>query len=426
MRVFTQKLWDDQQKKFRPGSFLIRAGRCQDFCWGESTGSEKSVDLSPFCVAPASIDLHVHSRGFREEHKESFDTLEAGALAGGVAVIACMANTQPRLDHVERIKEFLKLTRESPVEMIPFAAVTEALEGKKDTDWEKLLSLPVAGLSDDGKPILCEDRFVRALKITKRSKKLFSLHEEDLCISEKSILHKSAQSYRTGIPGSPSDSETRMVERDLSWSARLKAPIHLCHLSSGKSVDLIRQYRKKGAKVSAELTPHHGLLTLEDFPEGKATDWSQFKVCPVIREKSDRKALWAGLRSGDIDCFATDHAPHSRLEKALPMASAAHGILSLENHLGLYDQVRRQAKLSWGKFFRLSAERPAELLGLQKEYGKLLDNYWANFVVFEELSQPQPIDFKKSKSRNGPWANQKIQLKLRQTWIRGRCVYESN
>jgi len=426
-RVFSRQLWNERKGRFEAGSLLLRSGRIDRFDWGEpaKTKTRSSfVDLDGLKIAPSSVDMHVHSRGFDESHKENFETLEASALQGGVSVMACMANTRPRLDTVARIKEFFRLTQKSSVRMVPFAAVTEGLEGRLDTDWNALLKLPVAGLSDDGKPLLDEDRFVRALKTTKRFKKVLSLHEEDLHCSEASVLHLSQQSMRTGHAGSPAEAEFTMVERDLKWSAKLKAPIHLCHLSSKESVALIRKYRRLGAMVSAELTPHHGLLTVDDFPEESRCEWSQFKVCPVIREKSDQKVLLAALRTGEIDCFASDHAPHSRLEKDLPMDLAAHGIQSLENHFVLYDQIRRSARLSWKRFFELSSLRPASLLGLAKDYGGLREGLRANFIVFDEIAS-RPLSWAVSKSRNGPWGEQPGEVRVFQHWIDGRCHYEN-
>jgi dihydroorotase len=427
MRIYSRQLWNAERACFSEGTLSLEKGRIESIRWAApqvSKGGGKILDFGDLKIGPSSVDLHIHSRGFDEEHKESFESLEAGALRGGVSVMACMANTRPRLDSVENIREFLKQTKNSLVEMLPFGAVTEGLEGKKDTDWERILQLPVVGLSDDGKPIADEDRFVRALKITKKAKKILSLHEEDLSCSRASVIHQSPQSLRAGLPGSPASSETIMVERDLQWSARLKAPIHLCHLSSAESVQLIRKYRQLGALVSAELTPHHGLLSIEDFPEKDALQWSQFKVCPVIRTKKDREALLKALRTGEIDCFASDHAPHSRLEKDRPMESAAHGIVSLENHFPLYAEVKERARLSWARFFELSSERPAQLLGRQKDFGSLRVGCWANFIVFEELKTEAPLQWGCSKSQNGPWENQRVHHRLLQHWIKGRRVYE--
>ncbi len=425
MRIYSKNLWNSARSQFAEGSFEIRGGRLTQFLWGAPSGKgakSKIKDFGDLMILPSAVDLHVHSRDFDESHKETFESLQSQAFQGGVAVMACMANTMPRLDSLERLKDFFRRTQKLKVRLLPFAAVTKNLEGIDATDWDKLLKLPIAGLSDDGKPILNEDMMRSVLKVTKKFKKLLSLHEEDLRISKASVIHLSASSLRLGIDGSPEDSEWTMVERDLALAHEVKAHVHFGHLSSAQSVELLRRARKKGVSFSAELTPHHALLTVEDYESLSPTLWSKMKVCPCIRVSTDRSSLWRGLNEGLLDCLASDHAPHTSFEKDRPLVEAAHGMISMQYHLPLYHEVRSRAKVSAAQFVRALSQRPAQLLGLQNEVGDLKEGLKAHFVVFDPKGE-QTIHFDRSRSKNSPFEGKSIKGRVVEHWIEGGRVF---
>jgi dihydroorotase len=426
-RIFSKNLWNEAKQKFEAGSLSIDKDQIESIEFGEPRGvnaKKKILDFDSLYVGPSAVDLHIHARDFSEHHKETFDSTEAAAKKGGVSTLVCMANTRPRLDSCERLSEFFEKTKKNFLRFIPFAAVTKNLDGAEPTDFEKLLSMPIAGLSDDGKPILNEKIFRRALLATQKRRKILSLHEEDHSLSKASLLHLSESSMRLGIEGSPETAESQMVERDLKIAEELKAPLHFGHLSSARSVALIRKAKKKGLQISAELTPHHGLLSVEEAELQPLQKLSLFKVCPPVRSQEDREMLRRGVKDGVLDCFASDHAPHSRFEKDLPMDQAAHGMISLEYFFPLYNELRIQAGWSWKVFYRGLFSRPASLLPHLKNFGRFEKGFEASFLVFDpELSET--LHWSLSKSNNTPFEGKKIRGKIFQHWARGKKVYDT-
>jgi dihydroorotase len=424
MIFFARQVWNRQRGQFMPATFEIHRGRFSRIDWKTPQGAvakKKIKDLGHWIVGPSAVDLHIHSRDFRESHKETFESLEAQMLKGGVSAGACMANTQPRLDDVKTIDEFFKRVSRLSVTLRPFAAVSKNLEGREPTDWAALLKRPIVGLSDDGKPILDSEMMKAAMKATKKFKKFISLHEEDTCTSKASLLHESHSAVRSGIEGSSATSEVSMVKRDIDLLREIKGHLHFGHMSASGSVRALKAARREGLSISAELTPHHGILSVED---SEGFDWSQktlFKVCPVIRSPEDRSALWQGLREGAIDCFASDHAPHSLLEKDTTYTLAAHGMISMEFYWTLYNEVRLRSELSWKKFFDCLAYRPAELLGVSVgfEVGQSAD-----FVVFDP-EEKTALNFQLSKSRNSPFLGKTMRGVLKAHYKGGQSVYET-
>jgi len=226
MIVFSQNLWNEKKGGFEPGSLEIEKKRIKAMSFGIPIGTKarkKIRDYGKLFIGPSAIDLHVHSRDFEESHKETFETLDAAAQKGGVCVGACLANTRPRMDSVKTVDRFLKKASRTRTQFIPYASVTQNLEGKNPTDWNELLKRPTAGLSDDGKPILDSKMMESVLRATKKHKKLLLVHEEDTEISRGSVLSRSEHAMRLGIEGCPETAETTMVERDLQIASKLKA-----------------------------------------------------------------------------------------------------------------------------------------------------------------------------------------------------------
>jgi len=424
MIFFSKQVWNESLGKFMPATLEIDRGRFSRIDWGKPHGlraKKKIVDWDSLIVGPAAVDLHIHARDFKESHKETFESLQAQMFKGGVAAGACMANTQPRLDSVEMVDAFLKRVSKLNLALKPFAAVSKNLEGRESTDWERLLKRPIAGLSDDGKPILNPELMKAAMRATKKAKKFISLHEEDTGSSCASLLHQSAQAVRAGLEGSKADAEVSMVKRDLSFLREIKGHLHFGHMSAAGSVKALKAARREGLSVSAELTPHHGLLSVEDSEDFAWTHKTLFKVCPVIRSVQDRAALWRGLKDGSIDCFASDHAPHSSLEKDTTYALAAHGMISMEFYWTLYNEVRLSSNLSWKRFFDCLSYRPAALLGV--EVG-IRPGAPASFVVFHP-DEKVTIKFELSKSSNSPFQNRAMRGALKAHYHGGRLVYEA-
>ena len=421
---YSKNLWNRDLKRFQSGYFKVENQRISEIEFKSPAFGSSTEDWGDLYLAPASIDLHVHARDFEESHKETFETVEAAAKKGGVAAIACLANTRPRRDSVASIQEFIKRTESKKVLFRPFAAVTKDLAGKENTDWQALLKLPIAGLSDDGKPIEDPERMRAVMKVLKGTSKLLSLHEEDLSLSQGSCLHESPAACRWGVVASPPSAEVSMVERDLRLAKELGVSLHFAHMSSREGVQLLNAARKKGIKFSAELTPHHALLTVDEVLKMKVDQLSQFKVCPPVRGLEDQLALRSNFLDGTLDCFATDHAPHSLFDKELPIEGALHGFSSLEWHWTLANELRLQAGVDWSVLIRATAERPAELLGLSNRLGSLAKGKDASFIVFDPLEEVLLVPGA-SKNHNGPWAGRRCRGKLVATWLGGERVYEA-
>jgi len=421
--IYSKNLWNAQKERFEEGLLQIEKGRfvrLEYACPKGVQAKKKILDFGESFLGPSSVDLHVHSRGFKESHKETFETLECAALKGGVSVAACMANTFPRLDTPARIQDFFKQSLKQKVRFIPFAAVTKNLEGVEPTDWAKLLSLPIAGLSDDGKPILSEAILSGAMKATDRAKKILSLHEEDTRISRASPMHLSETSMRLGFEGSPSEAEWQILKRDLQLGSSLKASLHFAHLSSAESVKILAEAKRRGIAYSAELTPHHALLSVDEAERFSFDQISNFKVCPPIRGVEDRAALLKAVALGVIDCFASDHAPHSTFEKEVPFDQAAHGMIAMEYYFPLLNEIRLQAKMSWARFYRAASSRPSQLLRLDPPFMK---GSRASFLVFDPNDE-QTLIWSRSKSKNTPFEGRKIRGRILAHWIEGVKVYE--
>lgn len=423
--LYTKHLWNDAKGIFAPGVLEVSGERFVAFHWGTPKGvlaKQKIRDLGSAHICPSAVDLHVHTRDFDETHKETFESLEAAAFKGGVVAAACMANTFPRLDSVKRVKEFFSKTKTSRVEFRPFAAVTENLEGVRATDWSALLKMPVVGLSDDGKPVLNENMLSKALLAVKRTNKIISLHEEDTTISQHSLLHESDVACRWGLSGSSAEAEWKLVERDLQWAKKLKAPIHIAHVSSRESLVLIAKARRAGVRVSTEVTPHHALLSVDTAESLSLGDLSLFKVCPVIRGEEDRRAILRALKDGNIDCMASDHAPHSIHEKEQCFEEAAHGMIGLENFFPLYNEIRLQSGMTWARFFAAFRTKPAALYGGSRDLMAFGPKSEASFLIVDP-DKKNRLQWNKSKSTNTPLHGREVRGEVLEHWIRGKCVY---
>jgi len=224
-----------------------------------------------------------------------------------------------------------------------------------------------------------------------------------------------------GVEGSSEEAEALMVERDLQIAQETKAHLHFGHMSSKRAIDLLRKARKQRISFSAELTPHHALLSVNDAESFSHDALSTFKVCPPVRGEEDRRALRAALKDGILDCLASDHAPHSSFEKDRPMASAAHGMISMEYHLSLYNEVRLASRLTWRSFMNAWRFRPAELLGMSAQ--KKWDVGGDADVLVVDVTGKQTIDFSLSPSRNSPFQKKNLRGRVISHWIRGEKVY---
>jgi dihydroorotase len=293
----------------------------------DPTGDVETLDAEGLHAFPAFVDPHVHLRTPGREDEEDLESGTRAAAAGGFCCILAMPNTDPVTDNASvlgSLYERAGLEAQVPVGFL--AAATRGLEGCELTEMAELAAEGAVGFTDDGAPIANAGVLRRAFQYQRLCGRLLALHEEDLSLSGGGVMHEGRTSSLLGVTGIPSVSESTMIERDLAIAGYEGGRCHILHLSAAESVSAVERAKSDGAAATAEVTPHH--LTLTD--EAVLSLDPAFKMNPPLRGESDRKALIEGLRSGVIDCIATDHAPHSREEKEGPFEEAPMGVTGLE------------------------------------------------------------------------------------------------
>ncbi len=313
-----------------PHDILIRNGVIAEL--GEPGGLPASdqidiVDAAGTHVFPGFVDPHVHLRTPGQEYKEDLDTGTAAAAAGGYCAVVAMPNTNPTVDTAAVLGSLIeRARREARVPVGFLASITRGLRGEELTEMAELRDLGAIGFTDDGKPVVSAGMLRKALQYQRLCGGLIALHEEDPALSQDGVMHEGGVSARLGLAGIPSLSESTMIARDSALALYEDARVHFQHLSAIESVQALAAAKEADARVSGEASPHH--LTLTD--DMVRTLDSRFKMNPPLRAEADRQALVEGLRSGVIECVATDHAPHAVHEKEVPFEQAPMGTTGLE------------------------------------------------------------------------------------------------
>jgi len=295
---------------------------------------------------PAFVDPHVHLRTPGQEYKEDLDTGTAAAAAGGFCAVIAMPNTDPVVDDAAILRSLIESARRQARVPVGFlASITRGLEGDDLTEMADLHDVGALGFTDDGKPVVSAGVLRKALQYQRLCGGVIALHEEDPALSRDGVMHEGAVSARLGMAGIPSLSESTMVARDAALAGYENARVHFQHLSCVESVAAVALAKEAGIRVSAEATPHH--LTLTD--DVVRTLDSRMKMNPPLRSDADRRALVEALRSGVIDCVATDHAPHALHEKEVPFEQAPMGTIGLETSFpALFTELVMPGELELG------------------------------------------------------------------------------
>ncbi len=313
-----------------PHDILIRDGRVAELGAPGSLPAPDDGEMFDGAgkhVFPAFVDPHVHMRTPGQEYKEDIESATAAAAAGGYCAVIAMPNTDPVVDDPAVLGSLLeRARREARIPVGFLGAITRGLAGEALTEMAALTDAGALGFTDDGRPVSSAGVLRRALQYQRLCGGVIALHEEDPSLSRDGVMHEGAVSARLGLAGIPSVSESTMIARDAALALYEGARVHFQHLSATESVQALSEAKGAGARVSAEVTPHH--LTLTD--DLVRTLDSRFKMNPPLRGEVDRRSLIEALRSGLIDCVATDHAPHARHEKEVPFEQAAMGTTGLE------------------------------------------------------------------------------------------------
>jgi dihydroorotase len=401
---------------------LIADGRIASLGRRLEAGDELPViDATGLVVAPGFVDMHVHLREPGFEERETIATGGRAAARGGFTSVACMPNTNPVNDRREVTERILKEARlAAPVNVFPVAAVTMGLRGTELADLADLAAAGAVAFSDDGQPIMDSLVMRRALEIAKPFGTPIIDHCEDRALAAGGVMHEGRVSARLGLRGIPSAAEEIMVGRDIVLAEALGARVHIAHLSTRGSARAVREAKARGVAITAEATPHHLVLT-DDLLAGRDPD---FKMNPPLRSREDTEALLEALRDGTIDAVATDHAPHTREDKARGIEAAPFGIVGLETAVSvLLDRLVGRRVLSLGRLIGLLSANPARILGL-KNKGRIAAGADAD-LTFLDLEKRVFVDRDSflSKSRNTPFQGWKLRGAPVMTVVGGRIVY---
>src|SRR6476619_1752587 len=319
------------------------------------------IDVRDLWVVPGLIDLHVHLREPGQEYKEDIETGTRAAAAGGFTTVCCMPNTRPVNDQRAVTELIVRRAREAgAVRVRPIGAITHGLEGKALADIAEMKEAGIVAISDDGRPVMNSGLMRRAFEYAKTFDLPVVQHAEDLDLSEGGAMNEGAVSTRIGIKGQPACAESAMVARDLEIVEWTGARYHVAHVSTARTVALVRDAKRRGLPVTCEVTPHHLALT----DEACAHYDTRAKVMPPLRTPADQEALLEGLGDGTIDCIATDHAPHSPVEKDVEFECAAPGMLGLETALPIILDFVRMGSLDERRAIAALTGAPARAFGL--------------------------------------------------------------
>lgn len=357
-------------------------------------------------VAPGLIDMHTHLREPGEEHKETIATGVKAALSGGFTTICAMPNTNPACDNPAQVEYILSRAKN----VLPIACITKQRAGKEISEMAALKKAGAIAVSDDGDAVANSGLLRRAMEYAAMLDLLVICHCEDKDLVNGGVMHEGYWSTVLGLRPIPAEAESIIVDRDIQLAELTGARVHIAHVSTAKNVEIIRQGKKRGVKITAEVTPHHFTLT-DEAVKNYATN---AKVNPPLRTKEDIKALRAGLKDGTIDVIATDHAPHAQAEKEKEFDYAPFGLIGLETALPLAKRI-----LDWPDLIAKMSCNPNAILKYNR--GTLKPGAIADLIIIDPNKKwIYSADQIKSKSKNSPFLNWEFTARVEQVLIAGK------
>jgi dihydroorotase len=379
--------------------------------------ASRVLDAGRMIVCPGLIDMHVHLREPGREEDETIATGTAAALAGGITSVACMPNTEPALDS-QAAAEFvyLQAARAGNAHVFPVGAITKGRQGAELAEMGGLVEGGAVAFTDDGSPVVSAEIMRRALEYCRMFDKAILSHAEDLELTRDGVMNEGFESMRLGLRGMPAAAEEVMVHRDIALAELTGGRLHILHVSTAGSVDLIRRARQRGVRVSGEACPHHFALTdkyLQTFD-------SNYKMAPPLRTDADLRALIAGLRDGTLEVIASDHAPHAPEKKMRELNEAPNGIIGMETLLPICIlSLVEPGHLTWPQLIEKLTINPARVLGIDR--GTLRPGAMADVTIIDPMVEwtIDPIKFR-SKSRNCPFGGWKVRGRAQTVIVGGR------
>ena len=424
----SQKLWiqggrviDPANQRDEISDVFVIDGRIVETMSETQKSDALKVDASGLVVAPGLVDIHVHFRDPGQTHKEDIRSGSAAAAAGGFTTVVCMPNTSPVCDNAGTIQRIMdKVERESVIKVLPTGCLTIGMNGEHLAPTGQLKAAGVVAMTDDGKCVQSNEIMRRAVEYAKMFDLPIMDHCQDASLTKGAVMNEGEWSLRLGLRGWPKAAEDIIVARNVILSELTGAHIHMQHVSSANSVDILRRAIARGIAVSGEASPHHIEFTdatLEDYDTG-------FKMNPPLRTDADREALIEGLIDGTLACIATDHAPHTVTEKDQEFDYAPFGIIGLENSLASsLETLSHGKRLSLSAVIALMTHKGAELCKL--DAGTLSIGAAADICIFDpdEAWTVDPENFF-SKSRNCPWIGRTLRGKVKATYVDGEAVFD--
>jgi dihydroorotase len=379
----------------------------------------KIINASGMILTPGLIDMHVHLREPGHEYKETIETGSRAAARGGFTTICSMPNTNPVNDN-SQVTGFIKRQGEKAgyARVLPVGAISQGLKGTALAEFGDMKNAGICAVTDDGQPVENPNLMRKALEYAKGLNIPVLSHAEDLRLADNGSMNEGIVSTQLGIKGIPNASESVAVKRDIDIARVTGANLHICHVSTKESVDAIRQAKDEGLKVTCETAPHYFLLT-----EEAVRGYNTFaKMNPPLRSEQDRQAIVNGIADGTIDVIATDHAPHSEVEKDLEFDKAAFGIVGIETAIPLSLKLVHDEIISIEELIEKMSKNPASILNIQANIEK---GAQADITIIDPDIEFEidPLTFF-SKSKNTPFKGYKVKGDTYLTMVAGNIVYE--
>lgn len=422
MRILIKngRVVDPANRKNGPWDILIQGSRISKVGKGLEAGRAKTIDASGLMVVPGLVDMHVHLREPGREDEETIDSGTRAAAAGGFTSVMCMPNTDP-VNDCESVTHYIveRAKNSGLVRVYPCGAISRGLKGESLAAIGEMFRRGIVAVSDDGHPVTNAQLMRRAMEYCLALKIPVVDHCEDRHLASSGVMNEGHVSTKLGLRGIHHIAEDLQVARDVLLSEITGCPVHIAHISSHRAVNIVREAKKRRVRISAEVTPHHLLLT-DSCVESYDT---QYKMNPPLRTEEDVAALVEALRDGTIDCIASDHAPHTRDEKDLEFDSAPFGIIGLETSVSLIlHYFVRTRIISLRRFIELQSLNPSRILGLP--HGTLSEGSPADLTL---LDLNRRVEVRKnqfrSRSRNTPFDGRKLQGGPVMTLVAGKVVW---